>query len=47
MAVGSIIVLTGLPTFLTGQLIRFRPLILGGILFWVLGAISYFVVHSP
>lgn len=43
MAVGSIIVLTGLPTFLTGQLLRFRPLILGGILFWVLGAISYFV----
>ena len=43
MAVGSIIVLTGLPTFVTGQLIRFRPLIFGGILFWVLGAVSYFV----
>ena len=43
MTVGSIIVLTGLPTFVTGQLIRFRPLILGGVLFWVLGAVSYFV----
>lgn len=43
MAMGSIIVLTGLPTFVTGQLMRFRPLIAGGILFWVLGAVSYFV----
>lgn len=43
MNVGAIIVLTGLPTFLTGQLMRFKPLILGGILFWVLGAISFFV----
>jgi hypothetical protein len=43
MAVGSIIVLTGLPTFITGQLMRFRPLIFGGVLFWVLGAVSYFV----
>ncbi len=43
MSAASIIVLTGLPTFLTGQLMRFKPLIFGGILFWVLGAISYFV----
>ncbi len=42
-SVGSIIVLTGLPTFVTGQLLRFRPLIFGGILFWVLGAVSFFV----
>lgn len=42
-SVGSIIVLTGLPTFVTGQMLRFRPLILGGILFWVLGAVSFFV----
>lgn len=41
--VGSIIVLTGLPTFVTGQLLRFRPLIFGGILFWVLGAVAFFV----
>lgn len=43
IAVGSIIVLTGLPTFVTGQLTRFKPLIFGGILFWVFGAASYFV----
>ncbi len=41
--VGSIMILTGLPTFVSGQLMRFRPLILGGVLFWVLGAICFFV----
>jgi hypothetical protein len=44
--VGSIIVLTGLPTFVSGQLMRFRPLIFGGMLFWVLGAVSYFVTDD-
>ena len=39
----SIMVLTGLPTFLTGQMMRFKPLIFGGILFWVLGAACFFV----
>lgn len=39
---GSILVLTGLPTFVSGQLMRFKPLIFGGILFWLLGAASYF-----
>lgn len=39
----SIMVLTGLPTFMTGQMMRFRPLVVGGILFWVLGAICFFV----
>lgn len=43
MSVGAIIVLTGLPTFVTGQLLRFRPLVLGGLLFWVLGTVSFFV----
>lgn len=46
MPIGSIIVLTGMPTFVTGQLIRFRPLVFGGLLFWVLGAVSYFVPMS-
>jgi hypothetical protein len=32
-----ITLLTGLPTFLTGQIMRFRPLIFGGILFWIAG----------
>lgn len=39
---GSIMLLTGLPTFTTGQMLRFRPLIIGGILFWVLGIISFY-----
>lgn len=38
----AIVVLTGLPTFLTGQMVRFKPLIYGGILFWAIGAVSYF-----
>lgn len=41
--VGSIMLLTGLPTFTTGQMLKFRPLILGGILFWLLGIICFFV----
>ncbi|MFT3884301.1 MAG: hypothetical protein QM724_02380 [Flavobacteriales bacterium] len=46
MPMGSILVLTGLPTVTTGQLMRFRPLILGGVLFWVLGAVCYFVPQT-
>jgi len=38
----NITLLTGLPTFLTGQIMRFRPLILGGILFWVAGIAMQF-----
>lgn len=38
----SITLLTGLSTFLTGQIVRFRPLILGGILFWISGIAMYF-----
>lgn len=41
--VGSIMLLTGLPTFTTGQMLKFKPLIIGGIVFWVLGTISFFV----
>ncbi|MEO8066450.1 MAG: hypothetical protein ABI599_02030 [Flavobacteriales bacterium] len=37
-----ITVLTGLPTFMTGQILRFRPLLLGGILFWVAGVVMHF-----
>lgn len=38
----SITLLTGLPTFLTGQIMRFRPLILGGLLFWGAGIAMHF-----
>ena len=37
-----ITLLTGLPTFLTGQIMRFRPLIIGGILFWMAGIAMHF-----
>lgn len=37
-----IIILTGLPTFVTGGVMRFRPLIIGGIVFWVIGILSFF-----
>jgi hypothetical protein len=33
----AITMLTGLPTFLTGQIMRFRPLLVGGVLFWMSG----------
>lgn len=36
-----ITLLTGIPTFLTGQVMRFRPLIIGGVLFWVAGIIMH------
>ncbi|MBK6776802.1 MAG: hypothetical protein IPG74_13520 [Flavobacteriales bacterium] len=37
-----ITLLTGLPTFMTGQILRFRPLIIGGMLFWFAGIIMHF-----
>lgn len=38
----AIALLTALPTFLTGQIMRFKPLIFGGLLFWVAGVIMFF-----
>ncbi len=32
-----ITLMTGIPTFLTGQIMRFRPLVWGGMLFWAAG----------
>ena len=37
-----VMVLTGFPTFVTGMILRFRPLIAGGIVFWTIGVISFF-----
>ncbi|MCB0765461.1 MAG: hypothetical protein R2815_07815 [Flavobacteriales bacterium] len=37
-----ITLITGFATFLTGQILRFRPLIIGGILFWAIGAAMHF-----
>lgn len=41
---GYIMILTGLPTVLTGKLIKFNPLVLGGVSFWVLGILAVFVL---
>ncbi|MCB9170285.1 MAG: hypothetical protein H6597_05610 [Flavobacteriales bacterium] len=38
-----VLVLTGMPTFITGMLMRFRPLMIGGLLFWVIGLTAAFV----
>lgn len=36
-----IITISSIPTFLSGILIRFRPLMIGGVLFWVFGIIGF------
>lgn len=38
----AITLLTGLPTFLTGRIMRFKPLVLGGFLFWLAGLVMAF-----
>ena len=38
-----ITLLTGIPTLLTGQIMRFRPLIIGGVLFWLAGLAMHFL----
>ena len=38
-----ILLLAGFPTFLSGFIIRFRPLILGGICFWIVALLVHFV----
>ena len=37
-----ILLLAGFPTFLSGFIIKFRPLILGGICFWVVALLVHF-----
>ena len=37
-----ILMLAGLPTFVSGAVLKFRPLILGGIAFWVLALAAHF-----
>jgi hypothetical protein len=41
-----ILTLAGLPTFFSGFIIRFKPLILGAISFWVFALIAYFAGPS-
>ncbi len=37
-----ILTLAGIPTFISGFIIRFRPLISGGITFWIFALVAYF-----
>jgi hypothetical protein len=38
-----ILLLAGLPTFISGFIIKFRPLIYGGIIFWIFALIAHYV----
>jgi hypothetical protein len=38
-----IIILAAVPTFITGVILKFKPLMFGGIVFWVLGVALFFV----
>jgi hypothetical protein len=41
-----ILLLAGLPTFISGFVIKFRPLIAGGICFWIIALVIYFAGPS-
>jgi hypothetical protein len=41
-----ILLLAGLPTFLSGFIIKFKPLIAGGICFWIVALLVHFVSPS-
>lgn len=41
-----ILTLAGIPTFISGFIIKFKPLILGSITFWVFALIAYFAGPS-
>ena len=46
--IGNIVVLVlyGMPTFLSGVILKFRPLITGGISCWILSLFAAFVAHE-
>ena len=41
-----ILMLVGFPTFISGFIIKFKPLIIGGILFWIIAVIVSFTAPS-
>lgn len=41
-----IIIMTGLPTFVSGGIMRFKPLIVGGLIFWAIGIFSFFFLDE-
>ena len=38
-----VMILTALPTFITGIGINFRPLVIGAFIFWILGIVSFYM----
>ncbi len=42
MVAPYIMVLAGLPTFISGIILKFRPLVIGGICFWIIAIIMSF-----
>jgi hypothetical protein len=41
-----ILTVTAVPTFITGIMLRFRPLLFGGINFWIFGILCFFVDYQ-
>ena len=41
-----ILIVTGFPTFLTGYILKFKPLQWGGVIFWSLGLLSLFFLDE-
>lgn len=46
MVSSVILILYGIPTFLSGALLKFKPLVWGGVFCWVLGVVSPFVENQ-
>ncbi|MFT3936799.1 MAG: hypothetical protein QM726_24455 [Chitinophagaceae bacterium] len=48
MYIANIVILTlyGMPTFLSGVILKFRPLIIGGIFCWCLSLLATFIPHE-
>ena len=40
------LILIGLPTFITGGVIKYKPLVLGGIIFWIFGALAFIITSD-
>ncbi|MFN8334076.1 MAG: hypothetical protein U0U09_03060 [Cyclobacteriaceae bacterium] len=38
-----IVLMCALPTFITGVMLKFRPLMLGGLVFWIAGTVLFFL----
>ena len=41
-----ILLITSIPTFLSGISLRFKPLMIGGVLFWLFGILSFMVDYN-